>query len=76
MGWFDEQIRQRMEKDQQVPVENAHQFYTALKDACPELPVRLMLLPDCCHRYSQDRLEDFAAIQRAALDWMDQYVKG
>ena len=22
------------------------------------------------------RLEDFAAIQRAALDWMDQYVKG
>ena len=64
------------EKDQQVPVENAHQFYTALKDACPELPVRLMLLPDCCHRYSQDRLEDFAAIQRAALDWMDQYVKG
>ncbi len=64
------------EKDQQVPVENAHQYYTALKDCHPDLPVRLMLLPDACHRYSTDRLPDYLAIQRETLAWLNRYGKG
>ncbi len=63
------------EKDQQVPVENAHQFYTALKDCHPDLPVRLMLLPDCCHSYSRDALPDYIAIQEETLNWLDRYGK-
>ncbi|MBR1585537.1 MAG: S9 family peptidase [Clostridia bacterium] len=63
------------EKDQQVPAENAHQYYTALKDCHPDLPVKLMLLPDCCHGYSRDALPDYIAIQREALSWLDRYVK-
>ncbi len=63
------------EKDQQVPVENAHQFYTALRDCHPGLPVRLMLLPDCCHGYTRDPLENHIAIQRETLRWLDTYGK-
>ena len=63
------------EKDQQVPVENAHQFYTALKDCHPDLPVRLMLLPDCCHAYARDALPDYIAIQRETLRWLNAYGK-
>ncbi len=63
------------EQDQQVPVENAHQYYTALKDCHPELPVRLMLLPDCCHGYSRDALPDYIAIQQETLNWLNQYGK-
>ena len=63
------------EKDQQVPPENAHQFYTALKDCHPDLPVKLMLLPDCCHGYSRDALPDYIAIQKETLDWLNQYGK-
>lgn len=61
------------EKDQQVPVENAHQYYTALKDCHPDLPVRLMLLPDCCHGYSKDALPYYIAIQRETLAWLCRY---
>ncbi|MBR5108779.1 MAG: S9 family peptidase [Clostridia bacterium] len=61
------------EKDQQVPVENAHQYYTALKDCHPDLPVRLMLLPDCCHSYGRDALPDYIAIQRETLEWLYRY---
>ena len=63
------------EQDQQVPVENAHQYYTALKDCHPDLPVRLMLLPDCCHGYSRDALPDYIAIQQETLDWLSRYGK-
>jgi len=63
------------EKDQQVPVENAHQYYTALKDCHPDLPVRLMLLPDCCHGYSRDTLPDYIAIQKETLNWLNRYGK-
>lgn len=63
------------EKDQQVPVENAHQYYTALKDCHPDLPVRLMLLPDCCHGYSRDALPDYIAIQKETLNWLNRYGK-
>ncbi|MBQ9264117.1 MAG: S9 family peptidase [Clostridia bacterium] len=64
------------EADQQVPVENAHQYYTALKDCHPDLPVKLLLMPDCCHGYSRDALPDYLLIQRETLDWLDRYVKG
>ena len=63
------------EKDQQVPAENAHQYYTALKDCHPDLPVRLMLLPDCCHGYSRDALPDYIAIQTETLNWLNRYGK-
>ena len=64
------------EKDQQVPVENAHQYYTALKDCHPDLPVRLMLVPDACHSYTRDALPDYLAIQRETLGWLNLYGKG
>ena len=63
------------EKDQQVPAENAHQYYTALKDCHPDLPVRLMLLPDCCHGYSRDALPDYVAVQKETLKWLNRYGK-
>ena len=63
------------EKDQQVPAENAHQYYTALKDCHPDLPVRLMLLPDACHSYSRDALPDYIAVQRETLRWLSTYGK-
>lgn len=63
------------EKDQQVPVENAHQYYTALKDCHPDLPVRLMLLPDACHGYSRDGLPDYIAVQRETIRWLNTYGK-
>ena len=63
------------EKDQQVPVENAHQYYTALKDCHPDLPVKLLLLPDCCHAISRDRLSDYLTAQKETLSWMVRYVR-
>ena len=63
------------EKDQQVPAENAHQYYTALRDCHPDLPVRLMLLPDCCHSYARDALPDWLAVQRETLSWLNTYGK-
>jgi dipeptidyl aminopeptidase/acylaminoacyl peptidase len=62
------------EKDQVVPVENAHQFYVAVRDTHPELPVRLVLMPNCCHSYHRDDLRDYVYIQNATLDWLDKYV--
>ena len=38
-------------------------------------PVRLMLLPDCCHGYSRDALPDYIAIQQETLDWLSRYGK-
>ena len=63
------------ERDQQVPVENAHQYYTALRDCHPDLPVRLMLLPDACHSYARDALPDWLAVQRETLRWLNTYGK-
>ena len=62
------------EKDQVVPVENAHQFYVAGRDTHPELPVRLVLMPNCSHSYHRDDLRDYVYIQNATLDWLDKYV--
>ncbi len=62
------------EKDQQCPPENAHQFYVAVRDTHPDLPVRLVCLPDCCHAYSRDALTDYLTVQRETLEWMERYV--
>jgi dipeptidyl aminopeptidase/acylaminoacyl peptidase len=35
--------------DMRCPVEHAHQFYVAVKDSNPDLPVRLVLIPDSNH---------------------------
>lgn len=35
--------------DMRCPVEQAHQFYTAVKDTHPDLPVRMVLFPDSNH---------------------------
>lgn len=62
------------EKDQTCPVDNAHQFYVAVRDTHPDLPVRLMVMPDCCHGYSRDGVEDYIIIQNETLAWLGQYV--
>jgi len=62
------------EKDQTCPVDNAHQFYVAVRDTHPDLPVRLMVMPDCCHGYSRDGVEDYITIQNETLAWLGQYV--
>lgn len=62
------------EEDQICPVDNAHQFYVAVRDTHPDLPVRLMVMPDCCHAYSRDHLEDYLIIQNETLAWLKKYV--
>ena len=62
------------EKDQQCPVDNAHQFYVAVRDTHPDLPVRLIVMPDCCHGYSRDHVNDYIYIQNQTLDWLEKYV--
>lgn len=62
------------EQDQQCPVENAHQYYVAVRDAHPDLPVRLIVMPDCCHGYSRDSAEDYIYIQQQTLAWLEKYV--
>ncbi|MBP3645084.1 MAG: S9 family peptidase [Clostridia bacterium] len=62
------------QKDQQVPVENAHQFYVAVRDTHPDLPVRLIVMPDCCHGYSRDHADDYLFIQNQTLAWLEKYV--
>ncbi len=62
------------EKDQICPIENAHQFYVAVRDTHPDLPARLVVMPNCSHSYHRDSVQDFAYIQNAALDWLDEYV--
>ena len=62
------------EQDQTCPVDNAHQFYVAVRDTHPDLPVRLMVMPDCCHGYSRDHLRDYLTIQNETLAWMEKYV--
>lgn len=62
------------EKDQTCPVDNAHQFYVAVRDTHPDLPVRLMVMPACCHAYSRDSAEDYIVIQQETLRWLLKYV--
>ncbi|MGN1018800.1 MAG: S9 family peptidase [Aristaeellaceae bacterium] len=62
------------EKDQQCPVENAHQYYVAVRDTHPDLPVRLIVMPDCCHSYSRDHVDDYIYIQQQTLAWFEQYL--
>ena len=62
------------ERDQVCPVENAHQFYVAVRDTHPDLPAKLIVMPNCCHAYGRDDVRDYAYIQEQSLAWLDQYV--
>ena len=64
------------EEDQQVPAACAHQYYTALKDCHPQLPVRLMLFPHLNHDLQGGHLQDYLQIQEETLLWLRRYVKG
>ncbi|HPJ01559.1 MAG TPA: S9 family peptidase [Candidatus Limiplasma sp.] len=60
--------------DLRCPVEHAHQFYTALRDVHPEIPVKMILYPGCPHdqpRSIAHRIHYYNAI----LDWFTRYLK-
>ncbi len=60
-------------KDLRCPVENAHQLYTALKDMHPEIPVKMILYPNCAHSQPTDyksKLHYYCAM----LEWFEKYL--
>ncbi len=62
------------EDDLRCPVEGAHQFYTALKDIHPEIPVRLVIFPHTAHdQPSEPRLAK--RYYEEIINWFDRYLK-
>lgn len=62
------------EDDLRCPVEGAHQFYTALKDIHPEIPVRLVIFPHTAHEQpTEPRLAK--RYYQEITDWFDRYLK-
>ena len=60
--------------DLRCPVEHAHQFFTALRDLHPEIPVKMILYPGCPHdqpRSISHKIHYYNAI----LDWFTRYLK-
>lgn len=41
--------------DYRTPIEGAHQFYTAIKDLHPELPIKLVIYPHTGHEQPSDK---------------------
>lgn len=60
-------------EDLRCPVEEAHQFFTALKDTHSDLPVRMILFPHVGHG-QPDRPEQLIQYRGAMLDWLKRYL--
>ena len=60
-------------EDYRTPVEGAHQFYVAIKDLHPDLPVRLVLFPHTGHEQPSDpRL--LKRYYQEMTDWFKKYL--
>lgn len=60
-------------EDYRVPVEGAHQFYTAIKDIHPDLPVRMVLFPHTGHEQPGDPGQARVYYQEM-VDWFRAYL--
>lgn len=60
-------------EDYRVPVEGAHQFYTAIKDIHPELPVRMVLFPHTGHEQPRDPGQA-AIYYQEMVSWFRAYL--
>lgn len=59
--------------DYRCPVEHVHQFYTAIKDIHPELPVKMMIFPHTAHHQPEDPRQAKVYYQ-AMVDWFTEYL--
>jgi dipeptidyl aminopeptidase/acylaminoacyl peptidase len=62
--------------DMRCPVEQAHQWYTAVKDTHPELPVRMVLFPDSNHSLTMSGpMHLRIAHYKETADWFERYLR-
>lgn len=59
--------------DLRTPVEGAHQFFVAIKDVHPELPVRMVIFPHTAHDQALDP-RFHGRYHREMLEWLDKYL--
>ena len=61
------------EDDLRTPLEGAHQFFVAIKDTHPELPVRMVIFPHTGHDQATDPHFE-GRYHKEMTDWLDKYL--